>query len=197
MRSWYHKILLVKWLWASFRFWIDDMKIFPEIFSLIYKIILHLTSLLTEQHELMIFRLKLNVIHKTGSNYISTKHHLSMLSSERLKKRKEEKLWERNIYLNVLQIALFCSINESNIQSLLSCIWLTFITFMIHQWIIHIRKDSRILSKSWSLESKTLRKKTLSWFWSHDSQSCEQVSKITESCLWSDFKLVSDFKSAA
>ena len=65
--------------------------------------------------------------------------------SERLKKKEEKKLWERDIYLNVLQTALFCLVNKSNIQSFLSCIWLTFTTFMIHQWIVHIRKNSRIL----------------------------------------------------
>ena len=35
--------------------------------------------------------------------------------SKKLKKKKEKKLWEKNIYLNVLQMILFCSVNESNI----------------------------------------------------------------------------------
>src|SRR5436189_5089222 len=88
MKSQYHEILLAKQLQASFRFQISSMKIFPEIFSLIYKIILHLILLLAEQHELMIFRLKLNVIHRTDSDYISTKHCLNMLSSERMRRLK-------------------------------------------------------------------------------------------------------------
>ena len=49
------------------------------------------------------------------------------------------------------------SMNESNTQLLLNCIWLTFTTFIIYQWIVHIRKDSRILSrilKSWEWDSK-------------------------------------------
>ena len=62
------------------------MKIFSEIFSLIYKIILHFILLLTEQHELMIFELKLNVIHRTDSDYTSTKHCFSMLSDERMRR---------------------------------------------------------------------------------------------------------------
>ena len=86
MRSQYHKILLAKQSQASFRFWIDDMKIFSEIFSSVYKIILHLTSLLAEQHELMIFELESNVIHRTGGDYISTKHHPSTLSSKRMRR---------------------------------------------------------------------------------------------------------------
>ena len=85
-RSWYHETLLAKWPQASFRFQISSMKIFPEIFSSVYKIILHLTLLLVKQHELMIFRSELNVIHKTGSNYISMKHHFSMLNSERMRR---------------------------------------------------------------------------------------------------------------
>ena len=85
-RSQYHEISLVKWSWASFRFQIDSMKIFSEIFDLIYKIILHLISLLIEQHELMIFRSELNVIYRTDSDYISMKHCLSMLSSERMRR---------------------------------------------------------------------------------------------------------------
>ena len=62
------------------------MKIFPEIFDSVYKIILHLILLLAEQHELMIFELELNVIHRTGGNYISTKHRPSVLSSERMRR---------------------------------------------------------------------------------------------------------------
>ncbi len=88
MRSQYHKISLAKQLQASFRFQIDSMKIFSEIFSSVYKIILHLILLLAEQHELMIFELKLNVIHKTGDDYISTKHHSSMLSDKRMRRLK-------------------------------------------------------------------------------------------------------------
>ena len=64
------------------------MKVFPEIFSLIYKIILHLISLLTEQHELLFFRLKLNFIHRTDSYYISTRHCLDMLDDERMRRLK-------------------------------------------------------------------------------------------------------------
>ena len=62
------------------------MKIFSEIFSSVYKIILHLILLLTEQHELMIFELKLNVIHRTDDDYISTKHCLSVLGSKRMRR---------------------------------------------------------------------------------------------------------------
>ena len=62
------------------------MKIFSEIFSSVYKIILHLISLLTEQHELMIFRLKSNVIHRTGSDYTPMKHRLSTLGGERMRR---------------------------------------------------------------------------------------------------------------
>ena len=36
----------------------------------------------------------------------------SFYCSEKLKKRKEEKLQEKNIYLNILQIVFFCSINK-------------------------------------------------------------------------------------
>src|SRR5436189_5023563 len=86
MRSQYHEISLAKQSQASFRFQISSMKIFSEIFSSVYKIILHLTSLLTEQHELMIFRSESNVIHKTDSDYIFTKHCLSVLSSERMRR---------------------------------------------------------------------------------------------------------------
>ena len=62
------------------------MKISPEIFSSVYKIILHLISLLAEQHELMIFKSELNVIHRTGSNYISIKHCFSALNSKRMRR---------------------------------------------------------------------------------------------------------------
>ena len=71
----------------------------------------------------------------------------SFYCSEKLKKRKEEKLQEKNIYLNILQIVFFCSINKNNIQLFLNCIWFTFTTSTIHQWIVYIRKDSRILLK--------------------------------------------------
>ena len=62
------------------------MKIFSENFDSVYKIILHLISLLIEQHELMIFRSELNVIHKTDDNYISMKHCFSMLNDERMRR---------------------------------------------------------------------------------------------------------------
>ena len=62
------------------------MKIFSEIFNFIYKIILHFISLLIKQHELMIFESESNVIHKTDNDYISTKHHLNMLSNERMRR---------------------------------------------------------------------------------------------------------------
>src|SRR5207248_2771285 len=88
MRSQYHEILLVKQFQASFRFQIDSMKIFSEIFSSVYKIILHLILLLIKQHELMIFKSELNVIHRTDSNYTSTKHHFSMLSDKRMRRLK-------------------------------------------------------------------------------------------------------------
>src|SRR5438046_2570728 len=88
MKSQNHEILLVKQFQANFSFQISSMKISPEIFSLIYKIILHLILLLTEQHELMIFRLKSNVIHKAGSDYTSIKHHSSTLSDERMRRLK-------------------------------------------------------------------------------------------------------------
>ena len=87
-RSWYHKISLAKQSQASFRFWIDDMKIFSEIFSLVYKIILHLILLLIKQHELMIFESELNVIHRTDNDYTFMKHHFSTLSSKRMRRLK-------------------------------------------------------------------------------------------------------------
>ena len=105
----------------------------------------------------------------------------SFCCSERLKKRKEKKLWKKNIYLNILQMTFSHSVNKSNTQSFLNCIWFTFTTSTIHQQIIHIRKDSRILSrvlKSWKQDFK---KKTLSWFRSHDNQSWNL--KIMRSCL--------------
>ena len=98
-RSQYHEISLAKQLQASLRFWISSMKIFPEIFDFIYKIILHLILLLTKQHELMIFKSKLNVIHRTDSDYISMKHHFSVLNNERMR-RSEFKVNE--LYINDL-----------------------------------------------------------------------------------------------
>src|SRR5947207_15694692 len=65
-RSRYHETSLAKRPRASPRFRISDMKISPETFSPVYKIILHLTLLLAEQHELMTFKSVPNVIHKTG-----------------------------------------------------------------------------------------------------------------------------------
>src|SRR5436189_4565834 len=62
------------------------MKISSEIFDLIYKIILHLISLLAEQHELMIFRSELNVIHRTDNDYTFTKHRPSVLDGERMRR---------------------------------------------------------------------------------------------------------------
>src|SRR5436190_20173632 len=73
------------------------MKIFSEIFSSVYKIILHLTLLLVKQHELMIFGSESNVIHRTDSNYTSTKHCPSALGSERMR-RLESKADE--LYIN-------------------------------------------------------------------------------------------------
>ena len=67
-------------------------------------------------------------------------------SCRRLKKRRKKTI--RNRYLSECSTNdSDYSVNESNIQSLLSCIWLTFTTSTIHQQIIHIRKDSRILSR--------------------------------------------------
>src|SRR5436190_7318544 len=86
MRSQYYKISLVKQFQASFRFQISSMKIFSEIFSLIYKIILHLISLLIKQHELMIFKSELNVIYRADSDYIFIKHCFSTLSSKRMRR---------------------------------------------------------------------------------------------------------------
>ena len=86
--EWDHEILLMKQSQACFRFQIYSTKIFSEIFSLINKIILHLMSLLAEQHKLMIFRSESNVIHRTDSNYTSTKHHFSMLSSKKMRRLK-------------------------------------------------------------------------------------------------------------
>src|SRR5436189_224364 len=87
-RSQYHEILLVKQLQANSEFQISDMKIFSEIFNLIYKIILHLILLLIKQHELMIFRSESNVIHRTDSDYISTKYHFSTLNSKKIRRLK-------------------------------------------------------------------------------------------------------------
>src|SRR5436190_10503246 len=86
MRSQYHEISLAKQSQASFRFQIRSMKIFSKIFSSVYKIILHLILLLTEQHELMIFRSELNVIHKIDDNYISMKHHFSTLNDKKMRR---------------------------------------------------------------------------------------------------------------
>ena len=114
MRSWYHEISLAKQLWVSFKFQISSMKISSEIFDFVYKIILHLTSLLIEQHELMIFRSELNVIYRTDSDYISMKHCLSMLSSERMR-RSEFKVNEFYIIIqSVRQISWHDrSVNEA------------------------------------------------------------------------------------
>src|SRR5438046_1123175 len=73
------------------------MKISLEIFSSVYKIILHLTPLLAEQHELMIFKSELNVIHRTGSDYTPTKHRPSALGSKRMR-RPESKA--NGLYIN-------------------------------------------------------------------------------------------------
>ena len=81
-----HEILLTKQSQASFKFQISSMKISLEIFSFIYKIILYFILLLIKQHELMIFKSELNVIHKIDDDYTSIKHHLSMLSSKRMRK---------------------------------------------------------------------------------------------------------------
>ena len=62
------------------------MKIFSEIFSSVYKINLHFIQLLTEQHELMIFRSELNVIHRTDGDYTSMKHRPSALGGERMRR---------------------------------------------------------------------------------------------------------------
>ena len=64
------------------------MKIFSEIFNFVYKIILHFILLLIEQHELMIFKSELNIIHKVNDDYIFIKHHFSTLNSEKMKKLK-------------------------------------------------------------------------------------------------------------
>ena len=68
---------------------------------------------------------------------------LIVLLQWKIEEKRKKKLWEKNIYLNILQIVFFCSVNESNTQSFLNCTQLTFTTFMIHQQIIHIRKDSK------------------------------------------------------
>ena len=96
-------ILAVSLFWASFRFQIDSMKISSEIFNSIYKIILHLTLLLTEQHELMIFRLESNVIHRADDNYTSMKHHSSTLNGKRMR-RLEFKVNE--FYITVQSVRL-------------------------------------------------------------------------------------------
>src|SRR5436190_8230576 len=86
MRSRYHETSLAKRPRANPSFQISGMKVSPETFGPVYKIILHLTPLLAKQHELMIFRSELNVIHRAGSNYTSTKHHPSTLDSERMRR---------------------------------------------------------------------------------------------------------------
>ena len=68
------------------KFQISSMKIFSEIFDLVYKIILHFILLLIKQHELLIFSMKLNIIYKTNSNYIFMKHYFSMLNDKKMKK---------------------------------------------------------------------------------------------------------------
>ena len=58
------------------------MKVSSEIFNFIS----HLILLLTEQHELLIFRLKLNAIHRADDYYIFTRHRPGMLGGERMRR---------------------------------------------------------------------------------------------------------------
>src|SRR5438034_11058022 len=62
------------------------MKVSPEAFGPIYKVILHLTPLLAEQHELMTFGSEPNAIHRAGGDYTSTKHRPSALGGERMRR---------------------------------------------------------------------------------------------------------------
>ena len=62
------------------------MKISPETFDSVYKVILHLTPLLAEQHELMTFGSEPNAIHRTGGDYTPTKHRPSALGGERMRR---------------------------------------------------------------------------------------------------------------
>src|SRR5436190_14324608 len=79
-------------------------------------------------------------------------------SCRRLKKRKRKTTRNKNLsecFINSFD----CLMNESNTQSLLSCIQLTFTTSTIHQQIIHIRKDSRILSRILESQEQDSKKK--------------------------------------
>ena len=62
------------------------MKVFPETFGPVYKVILHLTPLLAEQHELMTFGSEPNAIHRAGGDYTPTKHRPSALGGERMRR---------------------------------------------------------------------------------------------------------------
>ena len=112
----------------------------------LYKIILHFISLLTEQHELMISIVKNQELYSLFSFY------------KKLKKRRKRTMKNRNLS-ECFTDSSDCSVNKSNIQSFLSCIWLIFTTFIIHQQIIHIRKNSRILSKILKFQEWDFKKK--------------------------------------
>ena len=85
-RSRYHETSLAKRPRASPRFRIGGMKVSPETFGPVYKVILHLTPLLVEQHELMTFESEPNAIHRTGGDYTPTKHRPSALGGERMRR---------------------------------------------------------------------------------------------------------------
>ena len=85
-RSRYHETSLAKRPRASPRFRIGGMKVSPETFGPVYKVILHLTPLLAEQHELMTFGSEPNAIHRTDGDYTPTKHRPSALGGERMRR---------------------------------------------------------------------------------------------------------------
>jgi len=62
------------------------MKVSPETFDPVYKVISHLTPLLAEQHELLTFRSEPNAIHRAGGYYTPTRHRPGMLGGERMRR---------------------------------------------------------------------------------------------------------------
>ena len=85
-RSRDHETSLAKRPRASPRFRIGGIKVSPETFGPVYKVISHLTPLLAEQHELLTFGSEPNAIHRAGGDYTPTKHRPSVLGGERMRR---------------------------------------------------------------------------------------------------------------
>ena len=85
---------------------------FELVSDSVYKIILHLISLLAEQHELMIFKSESNIIHRTDSDYISIKHHFNVLNSERMRRLK----FKANEFYIMIQSVRQISCNNRSVK---------------------------------------------------------------------------------